>query len=295
MKDDLWLAVGEQTGNWDNLNADDPFLGVSLVMAKVSDWKLAFAETMNEQNVLERMKNPLPNLPEHFASNTHHVKNALDYFKTQSVRGIWSLDNKMANAKSPLACLKNELSIDLAWLAKHANLMTLGTYGTAGWVKNHLMADSFDTFQLLGRAYGLLMTLLIPFFKKEDNVLIALPSSSKAGVIKTDEEPILPSVENDEIKTLCSSLLSYSQQNLRVWQNSKIADYDCINLNSLYEKDLNNTNELSLEMREAFLYIADLSVALMSLSQNTQGDIRLHDSHSNWHNVKFFKFEELLP
>ncbi len=292
MKEDLWLAVGEDTGNWDDLTFDEQFLGVGLVIAKISDWKLALEEQISGQTVLDRMKQPLQNLPKGFASNSHHVKNALDYFKTQSVRGLWSLDNKMAAAKSPLACLKNELSANLAWLAKHTNLITLCTYGTAHWVRNHLRGTE-DYTQVLGRAYGLLVTLIIPFFKKEDSLLIALPSPSKAPQLKTEGESILPNGQDDDIKGLCSSLLNHSQQNLRVWQNSKIAHYDCGTFTSLREN--NNNDNVSLEMIQAFLHIADMSAALMTLSQNTQGDIRLHDPNSNWQNVNFFKFEELLP
>ncbi|HEW98144.1 MAG: hypothetical protein DRR16_31645 [Candidatus Parabeggiatoa sp. nov. 3] len=297
MKDDLWLAVGEYTGNWDELTFDEQFLGVGLVIAKLSDWKLALEEQISGQTVLERMKQPLQNLPKGFASNSHHVKNALDYFKTQSVRGLWSLDNKMASAKSPLASLKNELSVNLGWLAKHAKLITLCTYGTADWVRNHLRATDcpYDYTQVLGRAYGLLVTLIIPFFNKEDNLLIALPSP--APLVKTDGES-LPNEQDDDIKGLCSSLLNHAHQNLRVWQHSKIAHYNCGTFTSLQQnllRENQNNDNISLEMIEAFLHIADLSAALMTLSQNTQGDIRLHDPNSNWHNVNFFKFEELLP
>lgn len=293
MKDDLWLAVGEDTGNWDNLSFDEEFIGVGLVIAKLSDWKLALADQISGETVLERMKQPLQNLPKGFASNNHHVKNALDYFKTQSVRGLWSLDNEMASTKSSLACLKNELSAHLAWLAKHSKLITLCSYGTRHWVRNHLQGEEYT--QVLGQAYGLLVTLITPFFNKDDNLLIALPSPSKAAQVKTDEESILHKEQDDEIKALCSSLLNHAQQNLRVWQNGKIAHYDCGSLTSLQQNYFNKNDNVSLEMIEAFLHIADISTALMTLSQNTQSDIRLENPNSNWHNVNFFKFEELLP
>ncbi len=41
MRGDLWLAVGDETGNWDNHKQKQGFLGVALVMAKLNDWNIA--------------------------------------------------------------------------------------------------------------------------------------------------------------------------------------------------------------------------------------------------------------
>ncbi len=72
MKSDLWLAVGDETGDWDHHEQKHGFLGVALVMAKLNDWNLA--EKIKAKTVQERMTNPLNNLPQQYRkSDYHHV------------------------------------------------------------------------------------------------------------------------------------------------------------------------------------------------------------------------------
>jgi len=78
MKGDLWLAVGDETGNWDDYKKQANFLGVALVLAKVTDWKSALFEKINSQSVEQRMLNPLTHLPKMAQEkNFHHVMEAL--------------------------------------------------------------------------------------------------------------------------------------------------------------------------------------------------------------------------
>jgi hypothetical protein len=258
MKGDLWIAVGND--NWDT--HPDQFLSAALVTAKISDWKSALTENFKDQSIEQRMKQPLQNLPKGSASNEHHVIDALNYFKAQSVRGLWTLD-KMVKSNSPLARLKNELCANLGWLATHPQLITIGTYGKAEWLRNNLPHAQDG----LERAYGLLAALILPFLANQDRLLV-VPSSSDGQLV-----------------------LDYIHQSLSVWQRSKMAQYDCgrfIDLQQNYFKDT--------PLDKSALYsIAEMGAALVGLSQNPEGEIRLHHPNQTWNNVKFFKFEELLP
>ncbi|KHD06800.1 hypothetical protein PN36_26285 [Candidatus Thiomargarita nelsonii] len=251
MNGDLWIAVGKETGNWDDLlTHPEQFLGVALVIAKVSDWKSALTENLKAQSIEQRMKHALQNLPKENASDTHRVIDALNYFKTQSVRGLWTLD-KMVKGNSPHARLKNELSANLNWLATHPQLITIGTYGKAEWLINNV-----PLAHMLQRTYGLLAALILPFLATQDKLLIV-------------------SAESDLI-------LDYIQQSLANWQHAKMAQYD----SNLQQNELNDSVLNS---------IAEMGAALMSLSKNAQGEIRLYHPKETWSNVKFFQFEEVLP
>jgi len=262
MNGDLWIAVGKETGNWDDLTHPEQFLGVALVIAKISDWKSALTENLKDQSIEQRMKQALQNLPKESASDTHRVIDALNYFKTQSVRGLWTLD-QMVKGNSPHARLKNELSTNLNWLATHPQLITIGTYGKAEWLKNNV-----PQAQMLERTYGLLAALVLPFLTTEDKLLI-VPAESE----------------------LVSSLLDYIEQSLDNWQRTKMAQYDSGSFTDLQQNDLKDSALDSTALNS----IAEMGAALMSLSQNAQGEIRVYHPKDTWSNVKFFKFEEVLP
>jgi hypothetical protein len=276
MKGDLWIAVGNEIGNWDDLAHPKQFLAVALVMAKISDWKSALAENLKDQSIEQRTKQPLQNLPNRTVGNNHYVTDALKYFKAQSVRGLWTLD-KMVKGNSPAARLKNELCVNLGWLATHPQLMTIGTYGKAEWLKNNLPhAETEDGAHILGRAYGLLAALILPFLANQDTLLVV---------------PAPGAVPDERLKAVISSLLDYIKQSLSVWQHSKIAQHDSGTFTDLQQNHFEDT----LLDRYALNSIAEMGAALVSLSQNHEGEIRLHHPSQTWSNVKFFKFEELLP
>ncbi|MDM8557621.1 hypothetical protein [Candidatus Parabeggiatoa sp. HSG14] len=290
MTGDLWLAVGDDTGDWN----DKQFLGASLVIAKISDWKSVLQEDFKNQTIEQRMKEPLKNLPKENPDSVHHLKDALNYFKKQSVRGLWSLDT-MVKETTPLARLKNELCLNLGWLAKHPHLITLCTYGNTEWVKKNLHQKE-DYAHVLGQAYGLLLALVIPYFKQDDTLLIApIPrvplDISEDSSKKDDTQQTPPSLKLDNYKkSLFSGLLSRTQQSLHVWQRTKMVHYECGTLMDL-QKNYFKDSALDIDVLNR---IAEISATLLALSQNKQGEIRLHDPNQSWNNVKFFKFEELL-
>jgi len=282
MKGDLWLAVGDETGNWTDLADPKQFLGTAIVMGKLSDWESALKETFKEQTeqtIEQRLKKPLQSLSNSNTNKTHRIIDAINYFKTQSVRGRWALD-RMVKGNSPIATLKNELCANLGWLASHPLLITIGTYGNAEWVKSNLQHTQDNDVVTLGRAYGLLTTLMIPFLKEEDHLLVVLNGAKNS-----------PNEESENyLKDLTSSLENYTQQSLRVWQRTKMA---ALNSGIFMDLQQNYLKETTLD-EDVLLNIADLGATLVGLSQNQDAQIRIYDSNKSWHNVKLFKFEELL-
>jgi hypothetical protein len=280
MKGDLWLAVGDETGSWNDLADPKQFLGAAIVMGKLSDWESALKETFKEQTIEQRLKQPLQSLSNGDTNKKHRIIDAFNYFKAQSVRGRWALD-RMVKGDSPIATLKNELCTNLGWLATHPLLITIGTYGNAEWVKDKLQRTQENDVVTLGRAYGLLATLMIPFLKEEDHLLVAL-NGAKNFPIEEESESYL--------KDLTSGLENYTQQSLRVWQRTKMA---ALNSGTFMDLQQNYLKDTPLD-EDVLLNIADLGAALVGLSQNQDAQIRIYDSNKSWHNVKLFKFEELL-
>ena len=279
MKGDLWLAVGDETGSWTDLADPKQFLGTALVIAKLSDWESIVKETFQEQTILERLKHPLQSLPNGDANQKRRIIEALNYFKAQSVRGRWALD-RMVKGSSPIATLKNELCANLGWLATHPLLITIGTYGNAEWVKDNLQQTQENDVKTLGRAYGLLATLMIPFLKEDDHLLVVLNGAKN-----------IPNEQSENyLNDLTSGLENYTQQSLRVWQRTKMA---ALKSGTFMDLQPNYLKDTPLD-EDVLLNIADLGSALVGLSQNQDAEIRIYDSNKSWHNVKLFKFEELL-
>lgn len=293
MKGDLWLAVGDQTGNWDDLTDPKQFLSVALVLGKISDWESALKEEITEQTIEQCMKQPLRTRPDGSTSNTHHVMDALNYFKAQSVRGRWALDRMVKGSNSPVAQLKNQLCTHLSWLATHSLLVTVGTHGNAKWIKNNLDHAKEPNLCCVGRAYGLLLTLIIPFLK-EDDCLLFIPNGVWNAPLDSTQAasptPVLESATSN-LNHLISSLDNYTQQNLRVWQRTKMAP---LHSGTFMDLQPNYFKDIPLD-KEAVSNIADMGSSLVALSQNPAAEIRVYDSNKTWHNAKFFQFEELLP
>jgi hypothetical protein len=293
MKGDLWLAVGDQTGNWDDLTDPKQFLSVALVLGKVSDWEAALKEEIKEQTIEQCMKQPLGIRSDDSTSNIHHVMDALNYFKAQSVRGRWALDREVKGSNSSVAQLKNQLCTHLSWLATHSLLVTVGTHGNAKWIKNNLYNAKESNLCSVGKAYGLLLTLLIPFLKEDDSLLFIPNGVWNTQLDSTQVASPAPDSESatSNLNHLISGLDNYTQQNLRVWQRTKMAP---LHSGTFMDLQPNYFKDIPLD-REAVSSIADLGSGLAALSQNSAAEIRVYDPNKTWHNVKFFQFEELLP
>lgn len=280
MTGDLWLAIGDETGDWDNKQTN--FLGVALVLAKVTDWKSALSEKINNQSVKQRMLKPLTHLPKTAQKKeSHHVMEALDYLH---IHGEWALDKPSQDK------LQQELFANLHWLAKHPRLITIGTYGNSRLVWERLNLAN-DPAQALGRAYGLLAASIVPFLGDDDTLLVAPASRSEDSSNEAIQRVTLNNQSNQErqhgdARGLISTLLDQSQRVLQPWGLQEQIDSGVfLNLQKQY------FNHIFLDWL-ALDNIADMGAALMSLSQ--KGNIHLIDPRQTWRNVKFFHIKELL-
>ena len=76
-----WLAVGDETGNWDELNNPGAFLGVALVVARIEDWQAALADVVDGQSIQDRLKAPPRSLPREYQKSTsHHLLDTFNYW-----------------------------------------------------------------------------------------------------------------------------------------------------------------------------------------------------------------------
>jgi hypothetical protein len=86
-----WLAVGDETGNWDALDQDGPAdrrqVGASLTLAPLEAWAALDQESIGTQRAADRLGSPLQDLPASYPrKDFHHVGDAFDYLKQQKDR-----------------------------------------------------------------------------------------------------------------------------------------------------------------------------------------------------------------
>lgn len=292
MKGDLWLAVGDETGKWDEYNKTSNFLGVALVIAKVSKWQSALSEKINGKSVEQRMLHPLYNLPASAQkSHYHHVRDALLYWQNSqtSLHGEWTLKKPAQNP------LQQELFANLRWLAEHRDLITLCGYSQGEFVWKILHRDAKDPALALSQVYALLASLVLPFLKKQDRLLI-LPASRR-------EKPQIEArarAEHDSDNTRVTLTYLYQEINriLDTWQIQK-PRFDVGTFNHLQNKYFKNNyvkeQPFLKNQDKAMVNIADMGAALTTLTKNPKGNIRLAYPQNTWQNVKFFDLETLKP
>jgi hypothetical protein len=291
-KGDLWLAVGDETGDWDNdSQSEDNFLGVALVIATVKDWQKALNEKIDNQKISERMKK-------------HHVMEVMVKLPT----GDCSLDKPNKNKPVQIKTFKN-----LRWLAEHNSLITIGAYAKRELIWNQIHLGRSHA-QALGQAYGLLLSLIIPFLNNNDE-LFFIPSlfSSDPKSLPNKQAEIIEEQNTQNsvgtqlkqeksqrphghIETTIVSALHETRKNVENWQGLSI-NLDGGTFSYFQNKHPNAPDQiLKQKAKNNPMYnIADMGAALMTLSKNTEKPTHLVDPNKTWKNVNFFKFEELLP
>lgn len=162
----IWLAVGDEAGNWDALDSPGTDggqrLAVALVAAPLEDWlALESEELADGETVADRLRQPLPLPADCLAREkpnaAHHVMPALQWLKNQRLGGSWSLDAPPATDE-PAAV---QLWQHLRWLARHQRFVTLGVQAPLDRVRARYGSD--DPAQALGALYGRLGAWLLPF------------------------------------------------------------------------------------------------------------------------------------
>lgn len=289
-----WLAVGDETGDWDTLDNPGAFLGVALVMGRIEDWQAALAETLDDgQQIQERLQAPPRHLPPTYRkSSNHHLMETLDYWKAQRIEGARSLADP---GDDPLC---REVFATLHWLAEHPRLVTLGL-----WLQGPGRRDLFrsgDPAVALGRAYGLLAGLVLPFLNPDEDRLLVqpglrsesvdLPATKRATVGKA--QPSTESRQPGDLRGTVSRLMEDGQSPHDAWPGGTLARLEGGTLDHLRQRcPLLKNARLPNNVLNA---VADLGAGLLRLScqQSGTGRLCLHRDEA-WCNVVFHALPEV--
>jgi len=288
---DLWLAIGDETGNWDwqeqNKNRT---LGVVVVVARVQDWRAALQEDLGGRRVANRMTQRLERLPSDARrqSSFHHVADAMGYDRQC---GYTILQGRLSETGDhPLRC---ELYRNLRWLATHPRLLTLGCYGKARDFHEHLPHGE-DEATALGQVYALLMGWVAPFLGPDARA-ICVPAKrsedrdSRARQRAGDPRPKDPNERpKSPLRLYNSAAMSYVETLYQPWQATQPSKAE------LTERlDFRAFKALTqpLDDHRAASAVADMGAGLMQLSQ----DRRIQPEWAQWPNVRFTHLRELHP
>ncbi|MBL0283344.1 MAG: hypothetical protein IPQ01_05225 [Zoogloea sp.] len=180
-----WLAIGDETGNWDRLEhrSTKLALGATLVMVPLDRWQAIFNETLGEATLETILACPAPGFEAGGqAKMQHHARDVLLGF---------------GQARDPDAPGVRQLQGLLSWLHAHPDLVTVGAYGTADAV--HAAAGLGDQAHALGFSYALALAPVLPFIGPADRIHLLLmgrtedaTSSAVARYTRTPADPRMP-------------------------------------------------------------------------------------------------------
>ena len=163
----IWLAIGDETGNWDYESTIKSKRGLVLIIGRLDVWQQIFNEQIDGQTVAKRMGQPLQQLPPECEKSTFH--HGIDAFKL--------------GAENVPPALVEELRQNLDWLAQHPALITLGFEASSADLYQHL-THSQDASQALAKGYAALLAYVMPFLDREDVLLLGFEGRSEnAGTI----------------------------------------------------------------------------------------------------------------
>lgn len=289
-----WLAVGDETGNWDELNNPGAFLGAALVIGRIEDWQAALHEAIDGQPILERLQAPPRHLPAHPGkSGPHHLMDTLNYWQTQALSGSWSL------AEPGDDPLRREVFATLRWLAEHPRLITVGLGGKGIELRPKLF-QSDDPAVALGRAYGLLAALVLPFFDSSDRLLVhpglrsEKPNSEaiiRANVNVSKNQKDADSRIHGNTVSMISVLIDEGRTHRDAWPGSRIARLEAGTLDYLRDRcpPLKNI-WLPNNILNA---IADLGAGLLRLTCQSKAEWLSLRRDPAWANVVFHALPEV--
>ncbi len=289
-----WLAIGDETGDWDKLHNYGAFFGVALVMGRIEDWQGALQETLDGQRLQERLQAPPEHLPSAYRqSSSHHLMDAFNYWKTQPLEGVGSLREPGPDP------LHQEVFATLRWLAEHPRLITLGLW-FKGLDGQRELFRSGDPAVALGRAYGLLVGLALPFLNARDQLLVqpGLRSESayslaqqRATVAKEQKQADARS--HGDTRSTVSVLIEEGQRHRDAWRGDAIARFEAGTLDYLRQRcpPLKTAGLPNLALNA----LADLGAGLLRLSCQPGATPLSLCRDDAWDNVVFHSLEEMTP
>jgi len=281
----IWLAIGDETGNWDYEVRTKSKRGLVLVIGRLDVWQRVFNERIEGQTVAERMRRPLQHLPPDGKKN--HFHHAMDAF------------NLGTNDLSP--ALIKELQQNLGWLAQHPELITLGFNATHSELY-HNFTFGQDASHTLAKGYATLLAYMMPFLDKEDVLLLGFEHRSENPDTIAAVRSNLNEIPNKEGRldmnmrifstTFRDSLLHHLNKGwpeIKNWEQH----FDWAPLNQLLKSpDLNRLCPLSNIPNSAWKGLADLGASILQVQQNDR--LNRYFTFAETPNVHFSKLPELL-
>jgi len=283
----IWLAIGDETGNWDYEKKTKSKRGLVLVIGRLDVWQRAFNELIDGQTVAERMRRPLQHLPP--GCEKSHFHHAMDAFKLEQTND-WS------------PALINELQQNLGWLAQHPELITLGFNATHSELYHHFTFGQ-DASHTLAKSYAILLAYMMPFLDKEDVLLLGFETRSEnadtIAVVRSNFKGSL----NKEGKRIDMDMRGFSttfrdallHHLNKGWPETKNWEqrFDWAPLNQLLTApDLNRLCPLATLPNSAWKGLADLGASILQAQQND--GLNRHFTFAETPNVHFSKLPELL-
>jgi hypothetical protein len=153
-----WLAVGDETGQWDKLehHSGKEVLGVALVLIPLDRWQQVMDEPFQSSTLGQVLGSPAPGLvfkPGDAMKMQHHARDVLLLFR----------DTRKAEDPGV-----TQLQGLLTWLHGYPHLITVGAFGSAAAIHDVTGVD--DQAHALGYAYALSLAPLLPFLRPDDKV-----------------------------------------------------------------------------------------------------------------------------
>lgn len=184
----VWLAVGDETGDFDNTEDRKP-RGVAIVVARIPDWLAVlrgrpdgWKKTVRAifSEPLDGIREALPVIYEDEGrrereGRTFHVRPALDYLESSNIRESFDPFVYQGEDRILTALMKA-----FRWLAVHPRLITLGVM-TTGTEFHDRFPGQPDSAQVLGTLYGHLCATVLPFLNGDRLVLAAARRSEVAA------------------------------------------------------------------------------------------------------------------
>jgi hypothetical protein len=286
-----WLAIGDETGNWDTVRYPNAFLGVALVMGRIEDWQTALHEQIDGQRMASRLQNPIRHLPRPEKSKNHHLNDAFLCWEQEKLAGEWLLSEP---GHDPL---RQEVFATLRWLAEHPRLITWGLWGRGKDVKETWLRSN-DPAVALGHAYGLLVGQMLPFLNAGDQLLVQPGLRSEPADLRAKHRAALskyPSSDDERLnghtRSTVSVLIHEGQSYRQEWRGDAIAGFDAGVLVRLAEEYASLAS--LVRHIKALNAIADLGAGLLRLSCQSGTTLLRLRRDPTWRNVVFHSLEEL--
>ena len=320
----LWLAIGDETGPFDDPNSAD-FQGAGMVLARPQDFDAALDERIYGKTVRQRMNLAIEGLESRLQAlgsekeselAMHHVREVWQYFREQKLHGTFRLD---ATPQDPVL---RHLLAAFQWLAGHPRLISIGICGSGRELFGEFWKGS-DSMSALGALYGRALAVAKPFLGPNPRIRVlagvrkervdssAIKRSGQnvkrpAQIVEGQKDDRQSSSITGGNRTLLDAMESEFWNTLgpmeAYWPVPGAAKARHVVFSAFTEpKALRDSlatedpaaSRLISGDSSALGSLADLACSLMAISQNPKGDVRIDLPRPIGPNVRFFTIREI--